>query len=110
MDKFHAIVGSKSAANVSVESPNAQQLNEDDKEAGPTPVNDVTNNDEKPAEDAQPGVQKIEAVTLAWGRGSMYTILVLYVFSTELFKPTPVPMELILHSPIVFGFSRWSTT
>ncbi|KAF4551973.1 MFS siderochrome iron transporter B-like protein [Elsinoe fawcettii] len=31
----------------------------------------------KPAEDAQPGVQKIEAVTLAWSKAAMFTVLVL---------------------------------
>lgn len=91
MNKFHTIVGIKSA-NTSFEDPSAQQIKEDDKEAGHTPVHEVTNNeDEKPAEDAQPGVQKIEAVTLAWGRASMYTILVLYVsLPTLLSKQMPV--------------------
>lgn len=37
-------------------------------------VNETTSN-----EDAQAGVKKIEAVTMAWSRTSMSTVLILYV-------------------------------
>jgi hypothetical protein len=35
--------------------------------------------DEKPSEDAQNGVKKIEAVTLAWSKKSLAGVLILYV-------------------------------
>lgn len=37
--------------------------------------------DEKPSEDAQNGVRKIEAVTLAWSKKSLAGVLILYVLS-----------------------------
>lgn len=37
--------------------------------------------DEKPSEDAQNGVKKIEAVTLAWSKKSLAGVLVLYVLA-----------------------------
>jgi hypothetical protein len=49
-----------------------------DKEAGYPTVNDVSSNEqEKPAEDAQAGVKKIEAVTIAWSKKSAYLLLVM---------------------------------
>lgn len=36
---------------------------------------------EKPSEDAQNGVKKIEAVTLAWSKKSLAGVLVLYVLA-----------------------------
>lgn len=35
--------------------------------------------EDKPSEDAQNGVQKIEAVTLAWSKRSLAGVLILYV-------------------------------
>jgi hypothetical protein len=81
LSKFHSIVGRKSA-DVEItpaEDPNAIKIRADDKEAVHAPINEITiKEDEKPAEDAQAGVRKIEAVTLTWGRGSMFTVLILY--------------------------------
>lgn len=82
MSRFHRIVGNKSAETeaISVDDPIALQARADDKEAGHAPINDITGKEEaRPAEDAQAGVQKIEAVTLAWGKGSMLMVLILYV-------------------------------
>jgi hypothetical protein len=79
--RFHQIVGTKSAETeiTPVGDPIALQVRADDKEAGHAPIDDVTGKkDARPAEDAQVGVQKIEAVTLAWGKGSMLMVLILY--------------------------------
>ncbi|CAI7648141.1 uncharacterized protein N7487_008842 [Penicillium crustosum] len=79
MSRFHRIVGNKSAETeaTSVDDPIALQARADDKEAGHAPINDMTGKEEAiPAEDAQAGVQKIEAVTIAWGKGSMLMVLV----------------------------------
>ena len=82
MTRFHQIVGTKSAETgvTPVDDPIALQVRADDKEAGHAPSDDVTGKENaRPAEDAQAGVQKIEAVTLAWGKGSMLMVLILYV-------------------------------
>ncbi|KAH8700910.1 siderochrome-iron transporter MirB [Talaromyces proteolyticus] len=82
VQKFHTIVGGKSVDDFEIDQ-NPRQANADDKEAGPAPVNDLSINEEaKPAENAQAGAQKIEAVTITWKRSSMYTILVLIWFLT----------------------------
>lgn len=81
--KFHTIVGDKpaSAAADSVEDPRPLQGRADladVKEANLTPVNEVSIRDqEKPSDDAQAGVKKIEAITIAWSKGSAYLVLVL---------------------------------
>lgn len=82
ISRFHRIVGNKSAETevTSVDDPITLQVRADDKEAGHAPIDDLTGKEEaRPAEDAQAGVQKIEAVTLAWGKGSMLMVLILYV-------------------------------
>ncbi|KAJ5704699.1 hypothetical protein N7536_000388 [Penicillium majusculum] len=79
MSRFHRIVGNKFAETEAtpVDDPIALQARADDKEAGHAPINDITGKEEaRPAEDAQAGVQKIEAVTLAWGKGSMLMVLI----------------------------------
>lgn len=38
--------------------------------------------DEKPSEDAQNGVKKMEAVTLAWSKKSLAAVLMLYVLAS----------------------------
>jgi hypothetical protein len=76
-NKIHAVVGG-TPTNTSTEETNAQQhIREDDKEIGIAPVSDVTYDceKEKPTEELQPGVQKIEAVTLAWKKQSLYIML-----------------------------------
>lgn len=83
MKKFHTIVGDKRAiaAADSVEPPRPLQggpYSADVKESSFTPVNEASISDpEKPSDDAQAGVKKIEAVTIAWSKGSAYMILVL---------------------------------
>jgi hypothetical protein len=82
LSRFHRIVGDKSGTTTQdvIEEPNTVQLRADDKEAAHVPVNEVVDDaseKDKPAEKAQEGVRKIEAVTLAWSRASMFTILVL---------------------------------
>ncbi|OJJ45203.1 hypothetical protein ASPZODRAFT_167678 [Penicilliopsis zonata CBS 506.65] len=82
--RFHKIVGNKTADTPEAIDVPAQRAAADDKEIGPAPivVNEIPEipPDEKemrPATDAQTGVQKIEAVTLAWGKTSLYIMLVL---------------------------------
>lgn len=41
--------------------------------------------DEKPSEDAQNGVRKMEAVTLAWSKKSLAAVLILYVLASPQF-------------------------
>lgn len=82
--KLHRIVGEKSPADspeLSTDDPTIVEIRANDKEAS-HPRNEhgvsLKNDEERPTEDAQIGVRQIEAVTLAWTRGSMFTILVLY--------------------------------
>ncbi|BDD58833.1 hypothetical protein MAP00_004079 [Monascus purpureus] len=62
-----------------VDDPTALQVRADDKEAGHAPVDEISADKEepKPDENAQAGVQKIEAVTRTWGRTSVDITLVL---------------------------------
>lgn len=54
------------------------QHHTDDKEAGIEMTASAKDDDEqRPDEHAQPGVQKIEAVTLTWSKNAVYLILVL---------------------------------
>ncbi|CAG8055571.1 unnamed protein product [Penicillium salamii] len=76
--RLHRLVG-KPETQTPEDEPTVIQLRAGDKEAGP--VND-TIPDDKPTEDAQTGVKKIEAVTLTWGRGSMFMVLVFIWFLT----------------------------
>ena len=83
MAKFHTIVGNKSAndnTDLSADDPNnASQVSAGGDEKGVNaPVKEGPSDEEaKPTEDAQNGVRKIEAVTLTWGKGSVYLMLVL---------------------------------
>ncbi len=80
LDKLHSVVGTTERA--TVDDPIALQMRADDKEAAPGLASEGPEiKDEKPAENAQSGVQKIEAVTLAWSKSSVYILLVLYVIS-----------------------------
>lgn len=79
LSRIHRIVGNKSAdTQTPAEDPNVIQIKADDKEAVHASVDGVSTADEKPTEDAQAGVRKIEAVTLTWGKGSVFTVLILY--------------------------------
>jgi hypothetical protein len=82
IDRFHTIVGDKPQGGPTpVDDPSAMQIRADNKEAGNIAMNELPTpdkNDTKPSENAQPGVKKIEAVTLTWSRGSMFTVLILY--------------------------------
>ncbi|OJJ04489.1 hypothetical protein ASPVEDRAFT_172748 [Aspergillus versicolor CBS 583.65] len=78
LDKVHSVVGKTESA--TVDDPIALHVRADDKEAAPGFPEDLK--DEKPAENAQSGVQKIEAVTLAWSKSSVYVLLVLIWFIT----------------------------
>lgn len=78
LDKAHNVVGKTERA--TVDDPIALQVRADDKEAAPGFASEEPGfKDEKPAENVQSGVQKIEAVTLAWSKSSVYVLLVLYV-------------------------------
>lgn len=74
--RFRNLVGTK--ADVETEDPNAVSTTTE-KELVHS-ANELTKDEEKPSEDAQNGVEKIEAVTLAWSRSSLYLVLVLYAF------------------------------
>lgn len=83
--KLHRLVGENTAANspdASRDHQDVAQIRANDKEAAHD-MNEVTevtkNGEDRPTEDAQVGVRKIEAVTLAWGKGSMFTVLILLV-------------------------------
>ncbi|PCG98484.1 Major facilitator superfamily domain, general substrate transporter [Penicillium occitanis (nom. inval.)] len=87
MDKLHTIVvGNKPQEGlIPADDPHAMQIRADDKEAGKIGMNEVPmldKSDVKPSEDAQSGVKKIEAVTISWSRGSMFTVLILIWFLT----------------------------
>lgn len=60
------------------------------KDAGPThpgaPTDDPIKDVEKPSEEAQFGVQKIEAVTMAWSKASLATVLILYAIGYRNFS------------------------
>ena len=83
IDKLHAIIGNKPQEGpIPADDPSTMQIRADDKEAGNIDMNEVPmpdKSDIKPSEDAQSGVKKIEAVTISWSRGSMFTVLILYV-------------------------------
>ncbi|TQW00270.1 siderophore iron transporter mirB [Cordyceps javanica] len=77
--RFQNVLGSKSE-NVT-EDPNA--VNPVTEKETTQDVKDTSSNDEERVNpDLQNGVEKIEAVTLAWSRGSLYLILVLIWFLT----------------------------
>lgn len=77
-NRIRDVVGGKSD-NIT-EDPIVEEAISNDKEAS-HPVTEIPSRDEKakPTEEAQIGVQKIEAVTLAWSKKSVYIILGLYV-------------------------------
>lgn len=60
---------------------------------------------EKPSENAQNGVKKMEAVTLAWSKKSLVGVLILYVLAS--LRLTFYITDIIL--PIASGSSPWST-
>ncbi|KAJ5963378.1 Major facilitator superfamily domain general substrate transporter [Penicillium vulpinum] len=104
LSRFHHIVGNKSAETevTLVDDPNTLQVRADDKEAGHSPIDEVTGKEEaRPAEDAQAGVQKIEAVTLAWGKGSMLMTLVLIWLLTLVNN---------LKTSVVYSLSAYATS
>ncbi|KAI7978495.1 hypothetical protein EIK77_002046 [Talaromyces pinophilus] len=113
MDKLHTIVvGNKPQEGlIPADDPHAMQIRADDKEAGKIGMNEVPmldKSDVKPSEDAQSGVKKIEAVTISWSRGSMFTVLILYASSPiVLTKQTLVGYEA---NGIESGSSPSSTT
>lgn len=65
--------------NGDIETQAAPEITSDGKETGAN-FADYQTKEELPTEDAQPGVQKIEAVTLAWTKKSLAALLCLYVF------------------------------
>ncbi|KAJ5272799.1 siderochrome-iron transporter MirB [Penicillium angulare] len=73
-NRIRDVVGGKSD-NIT-EDPSTEEAISNDKEAS-HPVTEVPSRDKKakPTEEAQNGVQKIEAVTLAWSKNSVYIIL-----------------------------------
>ncbi|KAF9895316.1 hypothetical protein FE257_000220 [Aspergillus nanangensis] len=88
MDKPQTFIGGNSVNETPlgfVDDQNAIQARADDKEAAHLPIEEVISNEKEkvtPTEDAQAGVKKIEAVTLAWSRRTMYGVLVLIWFLT----------------------------
>ena len=61
---------------IAVDHPGAE-VKADDQEAGNIAIDDIVKDESKPTEDAQAGVQKIEAVTLSWSKASVFITLVL---------------------------------
>lgn len=112
LNKFHTLVARNSTAKNergTVDDPSALQVRADDKEAGPTIANEVASDEAKPTENAQEGVKKIEAVTLAWGKGSVFTILILYIL--PLLSQVPISVVQLANMTLpqtVSGFSPWS--
>lgn len=100
LSKLHRIVGENPAADsheASTSDPNVVQMRANDKEAAHdmNEIAGVSKNDEdRPTEDAQVGVRQIEAVTLAWGKGSVFTVLILFV-STRFYSSHQVSRILI---------------
>lgn len=68
-----------------IEDPEVARANTDGDEITASPTNDIVYDDEKekPAEDAQNGVRKMQATTLAWTKWSLAGMLVSYVFSSH---------------------------
>lgn len=80
LSRFHRIIGnSADTANTAPgDDPIVIQLQAGDKEGTHATDNEIPDKDDnKPTENAQAGVQKIEAVTLTWGRSSMFMVLIL---------------------------------
>ncbi|PMB72925.1 Siderophore iron transporter mirB [Beauveria bassiana] len=72
--RFRNVVGTK--ADVEIEDPNVVG-SPAEKDAAHFADEIIPKDEEKPSEDAQNGVEKIEAVTLAWSRSSLYLVLIL---------------------------------
>lgn len=95
--RFQNIVGQK--ADNETEDPDVVRPAPSDKEEAAQPTNEtITKEEVTPSADAQIGVQKIEAVTLAWSRKSLYLVLALYAFS-------PPPLSLSFFCPPFSVFS-----
>ncbi|KAM3462077.1 hypothetical protein NHJ6243_004358 [Beauveria neobassiana] len=77
--RFRNVVGTK--ADVETEDPNVTG-SPAEKDAAHFADEIIPKDEEKPSEDAQNGVEKIEAVTLAWSRSSLYLVLILIWFLT----------------------------
>jgi len=87
LDKIRHLAGDKQSSDDTQSPPDATSFDNghsrDNKEAeaGSSDAfsHDKSPEDATPAEDAQLGVKKIEAVTLAWSKTALATILILYV-------------------------------
>ncbi|KAJ5794607.1 Major facilitator superfamily domain general substrate transporter [Penicillium paradoxum] len=103
MNPFQRVVGNKTADTppATVDDPDVIQARADDKEAGHTPAVELTDKGEKPAEDAQAGVQKIEAVTIAWNKKSVYMVLI-FIWLLTLVNN--------LKSSVVYSLSAYATS
>lgn len=73
--RFRNIVGTK--AENETEDPDVVQSVPNDGESAQPVDEAVTKEEAKPSIDAQNGVQKIEAVTIAWSKTSLYLVLIL---------------------------------
>ncbi|CAG8043789.1 unnamed protein product [Penicillium olsonii] len=98
LSRFHKFVGKSDSEGPEPE-PTVIQLNVEDKEAGPA-VKDISQ-DDKPTENAQSGVQKIEAITLTWGRGSMFMVLIFIWFLTLVNN---------MRSSVVYSLTAYATS
>lgn len=91
-DKPHSIAAKVSPEAMSgehgslpVNSSNALQRRPADQESGYQAKEVIAEDSTRPADDAQIGVQKIEAVTLSWSKRSMCLVLILYFCSDIVF-------------------------
>ena len=111
MNKFQSMLGKKTAQTEASEVDNATspEIQANEKGVSQITPDDFTKPDndiERPDEDAQSGVKKIEAVTITWSKSSVYLILVLYVLLQFIwFAGMKADRSLI-----AFGSSLLSTT
>lgn len=101
LDKVHCVVGRKSANSPQaplVDDPIALLVRAHDREDANGPVDEGASREEdKPADNAQTGVKKIEAVTLAWSKKSVYIYWCCMLLSL-LQQPDSQPTMLSIHS------------
>lgn len=86
LDESHRSVGvltpddTKHPSTIEGHTPVASNISPADEENA-FPLEKTSELEEKPSEDAQNGVKKIEAVTLAWSKKSLAGVLILYVLA-----------------------------
>lgn len=80
LSKLPASLGGKTTQDVAVQDPEIQMAAPNNNTRDDADLGDDTIKSEVPSEDAQGGVQRMEAVTLAWSKKELLAMLMLYVF------------------------------